>query len=82
MAAFDPRTRAFFDALGTTVVSLDHIAADSAGQLLTRLLDDAKANAVLVRPDRVIAASGDRADLREWQRLLVAAGIDPAPALA
>ncbi|MEJ3742758.1 bifunctional 3-(3-hydroxy-phenyl)propionate/3-hydroxycinnamic acid hydroxylase [Actinomycetes bacterium KLBMP 9797] len=70
VAAFDPATRAYFDALDTRVVPCD----DRDGTL-TALLDRAGADALLVRPDRVIAASADRPDLRGWRRLLEAAGI-------
>ena len=60
--AFDPETRAFFAALGTTIVPIGA---------------DAHADALLLRPDRVVAASADRADLRSWRRLLESAGIAP-----
>jgi 3-(3-hydroxy-phenyl)propionate hydroxylase len=70
-AAFDPQTRAFFDTIGLTVVPAE---ADTDGALAA-LLDDYRADALLLRPDRVIAASGDRADLRSWRRLLETAGI-------
>jgi 3-(3-hydroxy-phenyl)propionate hydroxylase len=73
-AAFDPETRAFFDALGTRLVQLGDGDADGP---LTDLLDQVHADALLLRPDRVIAASGDRADLRRWRRLLTGAGIAP-----
>jgi 3-(3-hydroxy-phenyl)propionate hydroxylase len=76
--AFDPATRAFFDTLGTTVVHLGDPAtggvADVEG-VLTALLDETGADALLLRPDHVIAAGGDRADLRRWRRLLDSAGI-------
>jgi 3-(3-hydroxy-phenyl)propionate hydroxylase len=77
IGAFDPQTRSYFDALGTTVIHLDGspgAPADPSG-LLTSLLDDMRADALLLRPDRVVAASGDRADLRRWHRLLTSAGI-------
>jgi 3-(3-hydroxy-phenyl)propionate hydroxylase len=32
---------------------------------------------VLLRPDRIVAAAADTADLRAWQRRLVTAGIAP-----
>ena len=44
---------------------------------LTALLDDAGADALLLRPDHVVAASADRTDLRSWRRLLESAGISP-----
>jgi 3-(3-hydroxy-phenyl)propionate hydroxylase len=74
VGAFDPETRSFFDGLGTRVVHLGGTAEDVDG-LLTDLLDEAGADALLLRPDRVIAASGDRADLRRWRRLLTSAGV-------
>ncbi|MET9633193.1 bifunctional 3-(3-hydroxy-phenyl)propionate/3-hydroxycinnamic acid hydroxylase [Lentzea sp. NPDC006480] len=73
ITAFDPDTRAFFDRLGTVVVRLSD--ADSEANAL---LDHLRADAVLLRPDRVVAAAGDTPDLRVWQRRLVAAGIAPA----
>ena len=76
--AFDPDTRRFFDSLGTTVVRLGDPAMGGAADVsgsLTALLDRARADALLLRPDRVVAASGDRADLRGWRRLLESAGI-------
>jgi 3-(3-hydroxy-phenyl)propionate hydroxylase len=77
-AAFDPATRGFFDALGTTVVHLGDPAAGGVADVdgvLTALLDETGADALLLRPDHVIAAGGDRADLRRWRRLLEFAGI-------
>jgi 3-(3-hydroxy-phenyl)propionate hydroxylase len=72
--AFDPPTRAFFTALGTKVLPLHaDPAADVDG--LTALLDDAGADALLLRPDHVVAASADRTDLRSWRRLLESAGV-------
>jgi 3-(3-hydroxy-phenyl)propionate hydroxylase len=47
--------------------------ADPSG-LLTSLLDDMRADALLQRPDRVVAAGADRADLRRWHGLLTSAG--------
>jgi 3-(3-hydroxy-phenyl)propionate hydroxylase len=75
--AFDPATRAFFDGLGTTVVSLHTDPALDVDGALTALLDDAGADALLLRPDRVVVASSDRTDLRGWRRLLESAGIPP-----
>ena len=71
--AFDPATRRFFDALGTTVVRLDAVTDVDGG--LTALLDEAGADALLLRPDRVVADTADRVDLRRWRRLLESAGI-------
>jgi 3-(3-hydroxy-phenyl)propionate hydroxylase len=71
-AAFDPQTRAFFDHLGTTTVRVTD--ADPAAQAL---LDHLRTDAVLLRPDRIVAAAADTPDLRAWQRRLVAAGIAP-----
>jgi 3-(3-hydroxy-phenyl)propionate hydroxylase len=70
VAAFDPATRAYFDTLDTRVVTCENL--DSG---LGALLDRAGADALLVRPDRVVAASADRPDLRTWRRLLESAGI-------
>lgn len=71
-SAFDPDTRRFFDRLGTTFVRVpDGDAATSA------LLDHLRMNAVLLRPDHVVAAAAPTPDLRAWQRRLVAAGIAP-----
>jgi 3-(3-hydroxy-phenyl)propionate hydroxylase len=69
----EPATRAWFHALDLTVVE----AGNDPSGALTRLLDDHAAGALLIRPDRIIAASDDRPDLRTWQRLLQAAGIGP-----
>ncbi|GAA4413450.1 bifunctional 3-(3-hydroxy-phenyl)propionate/3-hydroxycinnamic acid hydroxylase [Actinokineospora soli] len=71
-AAFDAETRAFFDRLGTTVVRLSDADVEALA-----LLDHLRADAVLLRPDRIAAAAGDTTDLRAWQRRLVAAGIAP-----
>jgi 3-(3-hydroxy-phenyl)propionate hydroxylase len=77
VAAFDPATRGFFDALGTVV----HLGDPAAGGIcdidgmLTALLDEAGADALLLRPDHVIVAGADRADLRGWRRMLESAGI-------
>jgi 3-(3-hydroxy-phenyl)propionate hydroxylase len=77
IAAYDPQTREFFDRLGTTVVRVDDVPDGGA---LTRLLDNARADALLLRPDRVAAAAGTP-DLRIWQRHLRTAGINPAETL-
>lgn len=71
-AAFDPETRAFFEQLDTTVVHVTR--ADTAA---LALLDHLRADAVLLRPDRIVAAAADTPDLRAWQHRLVAAGITP-----
>ena len=75
--AFDPPTRAFFAGLGTQVLSLHTGPATDVDGALTALLDEADADAVLLRPDRVVAASADRTDLRGWCRMLQSAGISP-----
>jgi 3-(3-hydroxy-phenyl)propionate hydroxylase len=43
---------------------------------LTALLDRARADALLLRPDRVVAAG---ADPRAWRALLESAGLTAAP---
>ena len=73
--AFDPPTRAFFTTLGTKILPLE-VEATTPGALTT-LLDDAGADALLLRPDHVVVASADRTDLRTWRRLLESAGISP-----
>jgi 3-(3-hydroxy-phenyl)propionate hydroxylase len=80
--AFDPPTRALFGGLGTTVVSLHAAPATDVDGALTALLDGAAADALLLRPDRVVAASADRIDLRSWRRLLQSAGISPREELS
>ena len=50
------------------------------GGALVGLLDNARADALLLRPDRVVAAAGTP-DLRAWQRHLCTAGINPAETL-
>ena len=72
VAAFDQPTRRFFEQLGTTIVRVD--ASDAAANAL---LDHHRANAVLLRPDRIVAAASTSSDLRAWRRQLVAAGIAP-----
>ncbi|MCW6004366.1 bifunctional 3-(3-hydroxy-phenyl)propionate/3-hydroxycinnamic acid hydroxylase [Micromonospora sp. CPCC 205371] len=81
VSAFDPPTRDFFDALGTSVLHLGDLGAGGATDLdgtLTALLDRTGADALLLRPDRVIAASARRAGLRRWRHLLESAGITAA----
>jgi 3-(3-hydroxy-phenyl)propionate hydroxylase len=70
--SFDPQTREFFDALGATTVRVtpDDVSANA-------FLDWHRSHAVLLRPDRIVAAAGDTADLRTWQHRLQAAGITP-----
>lgn len=78
LEAFEPPLREAFAAIGTTVIHLrgPRGGVDIDGHL-TELLDRAGADALLVRPDRVVAASADRTDFRAWQRMLAAAGIRP-----
>jgi 3-(3-hydroxy-phenyl)propionate hydroxylase len=70
--------RRFFDAVGVRVVSLGEPleggVVDLDGTLIA-MLDRARANALLVRPDRVVAASAARIDLARWRRLLESAGL-------
>ncbi|GAA2154863.1 MULTISPECIES: bifunctional 3-(3-hydroxy-phenyl)propionate/3-hydroxycinnamic acid hydroxylase MhpA [Glycomyces] len=76
--AFEPAVRDYFAALGTTTLHLGDPDMGGVVDLdgaLTSLLDRAGADAVLVRPDRVIAASSCRADIRAWRRMLENAGI-------
>jgi 3-(3-hydroxy-phenyl)propionate hydroxylase len=76
--SFDPATRSWLESLDVTVVGLGDPALGGPSDVdgvLTALLDDARAEALLVRPDRVVAASADRADLRAWRRLLESAGV-------
>ena len=65
-----------------TVLSLHADPATDVDGALTALLDDAGADALLLRPDRVVAASADRTDLRSWRRLLESAGISPREELS
>jgi 3-(3-hydroxy-phenyl)propionate hydroxylase len=74
-SVFDPATRAFFEAIGTTVVRVDEV--EDFDGALDALLDNCRADALLIRPDRIIAAVADAPDLRGWQRELRSAGIDP-----
>jgi 3-(3-hydroxy-phenyl)propionate hydroxylase len=71
--AFDPGTRRFFDDLGTTIIDLNE--TDDADGALAAMLDEANADAVLVRPDHIIAATADSADLWRWRQQLERAGI-------
>jgi 3-(3-hydroxy-phenyl)propionate hydroxylase len=73
--AFDPETRHFFDALGTTVVRVSEV--EDLDGALDALLDGYRAEALLIRPDRVIAAVSDTPDLRTWRQQLCDAGIKP-----
>jgi 3-(3-hydroxy-phenyl)propionate hydroxylase len=74
--SYEPELREWFDRLGTTFVRIGADVDDVDG-VLTRLLDAAGSDALLLRPDRVIAADAARLDLRAWQRLLISAGITP-----
>ena len=76
ISAYDTETRLFFDSLGTATVRVR--AADTEA---VALLDRHRADAVLLRPDRIVAAAGDIPDLRAWQRRLVTAGISPTTEL-
>jgi 3-(3-hydroxy-phenyl)propionate hydroxylase len=76
--AFDPPTRAFFSALDMKVLPLHADPATDVDGALAALLDDAGADALLLRPDHVVAASADRTDLRGWRRLLESAGVTPS----
>jgi 3-(3-hydroxy-phenyl)propionate hydroxylase len=70
--AFDHATRNYFDQLGTAVVRVGPHDAEA-----TKLLDDLRADAILLRPDHIVAAASTTTDLRVWQRQLTAAGIAP-----
>lgn len=72
LEAFEPALREFFTGLGTRVVHADR--RDPVLARLADFLDDTGARAVLVRPDRVAAAAGDRPALRLWREQLRAAG--------
>ncbi|PRY57189.1 bifunctional 3-(3-hydroxy-phenyl)propionate/3-hydroxycinnamic acid hydroxylase [Glycomyces artemisiae] len=78
--AYEPGLRQHFAALGTTVVHLGTPGTVDLDGSLTHLLDRAGADALLIRPDRVVAASADRTDFRAWRRLLASAGIRPGTA--
>jgi 3-(3-hydroxy-phenyl)propionate hydroxylase len=70
--------REFFDSLGASIIQLGDPAKGGVVDLdgtLTAMLNKAGANALLLRPDRVVAASAGRLDLAAWHRLLEAAGI-------
>jgi 3-(3-hydroxy-phenyl)propionate hydroxylase len=75
IATYDPQAREFFDRLGTTVARVDDLPDGGA---LARLLDNGRADALLLRPDRIVAAAADSPDLRAWQHDLRTAGINPA----
>jgi 3-(3-hydroxy-phenyl)propionate hydroxylase len=72
VSAFDPETSGWFAALGATAVRIN--GSDAAA---CALLDHLRADAVLLRPDRIVAAAASTPDLRDWQRQLLAAGIHP-----
>ena len=80
--AFDPPTRTFFAGVSTKVLSLHADPSVDIDGALAALLDGAGADALLLRPDRVVVASADRADLRSWRRLLDSAGISPRTELS
>ena len=75
--AFDPPTRRSSQAWARRFSPCTPIRPRDVDGALTALLDDAGADALLLRPDRVVAASADRTDLRSWRRLLASAGIAP-----
>ncbi|CAM3986892.1 bifunctional 3-(3-hydroxy-phenyl)propionate/3-hydroxycinnamic acid hydroxylase [Smaragdicoccus niigatensis] len=68
--AFEPDLVQFYDELGTAIVRVCDTDSEA-----NALLDHQRANAILVRPDRIVAAAADTPDLRVWQRRLVSAGI-------
>jgi 3-(3-hydroxy-phenyl)propionate hydroxylase len=68
----------FFDAINARVIRLGDPAEGGVVDLdgtLTEMFNKAGAHAVLLRPDRVVAASAGRVDLAAWRRLLESAGI-------
>ncbi|GAB2458684.1 bifunctional 3-(3-hydroxy-phenyl)propionate/3-hydroxycinnamic acid hydroxylase MhpA [Jatrophihabitans fulvus] len=67
--AFESEVRDFFSRLRTRFVTVEHTDTH-----LSAFLDETGARALLVRPDRTVAAAGDRADLRAWREQLIAAG--------
>ena len=71
--AFDDQLRRYYEDLGTSIVRVSDADIEAH-----RLLDQQHANAVLLRPDRIVAAAAQTPDLRTWQRLLTAAGIASA----
>lgn len=80
VAAFDAPTRAYFEHLGTTFLRIGDSTSGRRGDhsgALNRLLDDAGADALLVRPDHVVAATATSPDLRVWKQQLERAGINP-----
>lgn len=77
VAAFDPPTQRFFASLGATIMRLGDVPDDDGA--LAALLDRSRADALLLRPDRIVAAAADSPDLRRWRRQLETAGIRPAP---
>jgi 3-(3-hydroxy-phenyl)propionate hydroxylase len=69
--------REFFNAIRCRLVWLGE--PDKGGifdleSTLIAMLDQAHANAILLRPDRVVAASAGRVDLAAWRRFLESAG--------
>jgi 3-(3-hydroxy-phenyl)propionate hydroxylase len=75
VGAFDPPTRRYFEQLATTVIRVDEL--HDTGGALAALLDNAEADALLLRPDHTIAAAANSPDLRSWRRHLQTAGINP-----
>lgn len=75
--SYEPELREWFDRLGATFVRIGADIDDIDG-VLTRLLDAARSDALLLRPDRVIAADAAHLDLRAWRHLLTSAGISPS----
>jgi 3-(3-hydroxy-phenyl)propionate hydroxylase len=76
--ATDGEAGRFFDAIGARIVRLGKPADGGVVDLdgtLTAMLNRAGANVMLVRPDRVVAASSRRVDLASWRRLLESAGV-------
>jgi 3-(3-hydroxy-phenyl)propionate hydroxylase len=75
-AGHDPGAKRYFDALGTRTVEVGGVdgVVDLDGGL-TALLRRTRTDAVLVRPDRVIAASGGHRELASWRVLLETAGV-------
>jgi 3-(3-hydroxy-phenyl)propionate hydroxylase len=72
----------FFGAIGARVIRLGEPAKGGVVDLdgtLTAMLKRAGANALLLRPDRVVAASSRRIDLASWRRLLETAGVAAKP---
>lgn len=71
---YEPELQAWFEALGTQVVEIE---AGNNDEPLRHLFTATQADALLVRPDRVVAAAGTHPELRRWRAALRAAGILP-----